>query len=130
MLFARGPTHLDSHQHVHREEPLRSVLLEAGRRLGIPVRDLAPGLVYRGDFYGQTAKGEPLPDAIAVDALLGLLSSLPPGITELGCHPASDPEASRAMQPSGWRSYACCAILASKPRFTPRESSFDPSQAS
>jgi hypothetical protein len=79
--------------HVHREQPLRSILLEAGRRLAIPVRDLAPGLVYRGDFYGQTAKGEPLPDAIAVDALLGLLSSLPLGVTELGCHPAADPEA-------------------------------------
>jgi predicted glycoside hydrolase/deacetylase ChbG (UPF0249 family) len=93
MLFAREPTHLDSHQHVHRNEPLRSILLEAGRRLGIPVRDLTPGIVYRGDFYGQTAEGEPLPDAIAVEALLELLSSLPPGITELGCHPASAPEA-------------------------------------
>ena len=93
MLFGREPTHLDSHQHVHREEPLRSVLLEAGRRLDIPVRGLTPGILYRGDFYGQTAEGEPLPDAIAVDALLGLLSALPPGVTELGCHPASEPEA-------------------------------------
>ena len=93
MLFGREPMHLDSHQHVHREEPLRSVLLEAGHRLAVPVRDLTPGIVYRGDFYGQTGKGEPLPDAIAVDALLGLLSSLPLGVTELGCHPASEPEA-------------------------------------
>ncbi len=93
MLFGREPTHLDSHQHVHREEPPRSVLLEVGRRLGIPVRGLTPGIVYRGDFYGQTAEGESLRDAIAVDALLGLLSSLAPGVTELGCHPASEPEA-------------------------------------
>jgi predicted glycoside hydrolase/deacetylase ChbG (UPF0249 family) len=92
-LFGREPTHLDSHQHVHREEPLRSILLEAGSRLAIPVRSATPGIVYRGDFYGQTAKGEPLPDAIAIDALLGLLSSLPLGVTELGCHPASEPEA-------------------------------------
>jgi chitin disaccharide deacetylase len=92
MLFGREPTHLDSHQHVHREEPMRSVLLEAGRRLGVTVRDCSPGIAYRGDFYGQTAKGEPLPDGIALESLLQVLSSLPPGITELGCHPASEAE--------------------------------------
>jgi predicted glycoside hydrolase/deacetylase ChbG (UPF0249 family) len=93
MLFGREPTHLDSHQHVHREEPLRSALLEEAHRLAIPVRDLTPAVVYRGDFYGQTAKGEPLPDAITVDALLRLLTALAPGMTELGCHPSSEPEA-------------------------------------
>ncbi len=92
MLFGREPTHLDSHQHVHREEPLRSVLVEAGHRLAIPVRNLAPGIVYRGDFYGQTATGEPLPGAITVESLLRVLSCLPTGVTELGCHPASEPE--------------------------------------
>jgi predicted glycoside hydrolase/deacetylase ChbG (UPF0249 family) len=91
-LFGRSPTHLDSHQHVHREEPLRSILIEAGRRFGIPVRELTPAIVYRGDFYGQTAEGEPLPDAIGLESLVGLLSSLPDGITELGCHPAAEPE--------------------------------------
>jgi predicted glycoside hydrolase/deacetylase ChbG (UPF0249 family) len=93
-LFGREPTHLDSHQHVHRDEPLRSILLEAGRKLGIPVRDLTQGIDYRGDFYGQTAEGEPLPDAIALESLLHVLSSLRPGVTELGCHPASEPELS------------------------------------
>jgi predicted glycoside hydrolase/deacetylase ChbG (UPF0249 family) len=93
-LYRGEPTHLDSHQHVHQGEPLRSILLEAGRELGIPVRHFAPGIVYRGDFYGQTAKGEPLPDAIALESLLRVLSSLPDGVTELGCHPASEPELS------------------------------------
>jgi predicted glycoside hydrolase/deacetylase ChbG (UPF0249 family) len=91
-LFGRSPTHLDSHQHVHRGEPVRTVVLEAARRLAIPVRDLTPGIVYRGDFYGQTAKGEPVPDAIAVTHLLRVLSSLPSGVTELGCHPGAEPE--------------------------------------
>lgn len=91
-LFGREPTHLDSHQHVHREEPLRAILTDVGRTLGIPVRDATPGIVYRGDFYGQTPKGEPFPEAISVDALLRLLSALPPGVTELGCHPAAEPE--------------------------------------
>jgi predicted glycoside hydrolase/deacetylase ChbG (UPF0249 family) len=91
-LFGRQPTHLDSHQHRHLEEPIRSVVVETGRRLGVPVRSCAPGIEYRGDFYGQLGTGEPYPEAITVDALLGLLSSLPAGVTELGCHPAAEPE--------------------------------------
>ena len=91
-LFGRAPTHLDSHQHVHRCDPARSTLIAAGRALGIPVRDCTPGIAYRGDFYGQTGKGEPLADAITLDSLLRLLRLLPPGITELGCHPAVQPE--------------------------------------
>ena len=79
-LFGRPPTHFDSHQHQHLEDPVRSVLVETGLRLGVPVRDCTPGIVYRGDFYGQTSGGDPLPEAITVDALLGLLSSLPEGL--------------------------------------------------
>jgi predicted glycoside hydrolase/deacetylase ChbG (UPF0249 family) len=91
-LFGRPPTHLDSHQHVHRQEPVRSVLVEAGGRLSVAVRDFAPGIVYRGDFYGQTGKGEPYPEGIALESLLRIVSSLPEGVTELGCHPAAEPE--------------------------------------
>ncbi len=86
-LVGRDPTHIDSHQHVHRSEPVRSVLIEAARRLAIPLRHESPGIHHRGDFYGQTAKGLPLPDAISVEALIGALATLPPGVTELGCHP-------------------------------------------
>ena len=91
-LFARQPTHLDSHQHRHLEGPVRSVVVETGRRLGIPVRSCTPGIAYRGDFYGQSGRGDPNPKAITVDALLHLLSSLPEGVTELGCHPGTEPE--------------------------------------
>jgi chitin disaccharide deacetylase len=91
-LFGCPPTHLDSHQHRHLEEPIRSVVVETGRRLGVPVRGCTPGVAYRGDFYGQTGRGEPFPEAITVEALVRLISSLPEGITELGCHPAAEPE--------------------------------------
>ncbi len=92
-LFGRDPTHIDSHHHVHRREPVRTLVLAAGRRLGVPVRHDTPGIVHRGDFYGQTPDGRPLPHAITVEALLGLIGTLPAGITELGCHPGVDPEA-------------------------------------
>lgn len=86
-LVGCPPTHLDSHQHVHREEPVRSAVAAAGRRLGVVVRDLTPGVRYCGNFYGQDGKGYPMPEAITVDALIGLVRGLPDGVTELGCHP-------------------------------------------
>jgi predicted glycoside hydrolase/deacetylase ChbG (UPF0249 family) len=86
-LTGSDPTHLDSHQHVHRGEPVRSVLVRLARGLGVPLRGCTPGVAYRGDFYGQTHRGEPCPDAIGADALIELLASLPEGVTELSCHP-------------------------------------------
>jgi len=89
-LLGRNPTHLDSHQHVHRQEPVLSILREAAASLSIPLRSFTPEVQYCGDFYGQTGEGEPYPEGISVDALLKVLSNLPPGITELGCHPGDD----------------------------------------
>jgi chitin disaccharide deacetylase len=89
-LVRRPPTHLDSHQHVHRDEPTRTALLQAGDRLGIPVRWFTSGIAYSGAFYGQDAKGTPLPDTITTEALVKVIEALPPGVTELGCHPAAE----------------------------------------
>jgi predicted glycoside hydrolase/deacetylase ChbG (UPF0249 family) len=87
-LLGRDPTHLDSHQNVHRQEPARSVLLELATELGVTLRYCAHGVEHRGDFYGQTATGEPLPAALTVTALTAVLRSLGPGTSELVCHPA------------------------------------------
>jgi predicted glycoside hydrolase/deacetylase ChbG (UPF0249 family) len=86
-LVGGDPTHLDSHQHAHREEPLRTCMLSVARQLGVPLRGHAPAVAYCGAFYGQSNQGYPYHDAIGVDALQALLCSLPPGVTELGCHP-------------------------------------------
>jgi len=86
-LVGRDPTHLDSHQHVHRKEPVRSIMLETARELGVPLRQCTPGIGYCGDFYGQTAKGETLPHLLTVENLKAIAAGLPEGITELGCHP-------------------------------------------
>ena len=88
-LAGRAPTHLDSHQHGHRSEPFRSVALAACRRLQIPLREISSPARYVGDFYGQCGKGESFPELISAQALHRLLTGLPPGITELGCHPAA-----------------------------------------
>jgi predicted glycoside hydrolase/deacetylase ChbG (UPF0249 family) len=87
-LVGRDPTHLDSHQHAHRSEPAAgAVLRELARELGVPLRDDASHVRYYGGFYGQTGPGEPLPGAITVERLIEILRDLPPGITELSCHP-------------------------------------------
>jgi chitin disaccharide deacetylase len=90
-LIGRPPTHLDTHQHVHlKYPPVLQALGPAGQRLGVPVRGLTPGIAYSGVFYGQDGKGAPAPDLITADALVKLIEALPPGVTELGCHPASE----------------------------------------
>lgn len=91
-LMGRDPTHLDSHQHVHRHEPAASVLSAIAQELRVPLRGHGARITYRGDFYGQTAKGEPMHDAITVGALLALIRGLPDGVTELGCHPGVSAE--------------------------------------
>jgi predicted glycoside hydrolase/deacetylase ChbG (UPF0249 family) len=88
-LLGRDPTHLDAHQHAHRQEPAKSILFELATELGVPLRDFNTRIRYSGSFYGQAAQGEPVPEAISVDGLLATLSELPPGTTELGCHPAT-----------------------------------------
>jgi predicted glycoside hydrolase/deacetylase ChbG (UPF0249 family) len=91
-LMGRGPTHLDSHQHVHREEPVRTILMRAASRLSLPLRSFSKEIRYCGDFYGQANKGHSYPEGISVEAMLDILLKLPPGVTELGCHPGKGPE--------------------------------------
>jgi predicted glycoside hydrolase/deacetylase ChbG (UPF0249 family) len=86
-LVGRPPTHLDSHQHVHRSGPARDAVLAAGAALNVPVREATEEIRYCGSFYGQDGRGHPVPDAITVDALASVIASLPAGVTELGCHP-------------------------------------------
>jgi predicted glycoside hydrolase/deacetylase ChbG (UPF0249 family) len=90
-LLGREPSHLDSHQHVHLDEPLASVAAALAAELGVPLRDR--GIRYEGGFYGQSGRGEPFPEAIAAERLIELIESLPPGATELGCHPGIGVEA-------------------------------------
>ena len=88
-LVGRDPTHLDSHQHRHREEPWRSILLDVAASLAVPLRDFSTVVRYCGDFYGQGENGVPFPQGISVDRLRRILASLQPGVTELGCHPGT-----------------------------------------
>jgi chitin disaccharide deacetylase len=88
-LMGRAPTHIDSHQHVHLREPLRSIVARNARELGVPLRRCDARVRYCGAFYGQDENGAACHENISIDALLGLLAALPEGTTELCCHPAA-----------------------------------------
>jgi predicted glycoside hydrolase/deacetylase ChbG (UPF0249 family) len=91
-LVGRDPTHLDSHQHVHLREPVRSVLSEMAGELVVPLRHCEPRIRHCGDFYGQTGEGQPFPEGISADAMIEIFAALPPGVMELACHPGLDDE--------------------------------------
>ncbi len=93
-----NPSHLDSHQHVHRSEPARSILLRMAQALGVPLRQCSGRVCYDGRFYGQDSHCAPWPSGIRVEGLVDILSSLPPGIVELGCHPGLDVELDSAYR--------------------------------
>ncbi len=86
-LVGRDPTHIDSHQHVHLKEPAKSVFLRWAEKTEIPLRHFIENVRYCGDFYGQTAEGEPLPEMVSIEALIKILENLPEGYTEMACHP-------------------------------------------
>ena len=90
-LMKREPDHLDSHQHIHKDEPLKSILAAHAKRLGVVLRHLDPRVNYCGAFYGQSDKGYAYHEGISVDALMMILRGLPPGVSELCCHPGFDP---------------------------------------
>jgi chitin disaccharide deacetylase len=86
-LVGGDPSHIDSHQHIHRaKDPFRSLLIELGRDLEVPVRHHSP-VRYCGHFWGQGESGGTDLLRISPNALCGILRSLPHGVTELACHP-------------------------------------------
>jgi predicted glycoside hydrolase/deacetylase ChbG (UPF0249 family) len=64
--------------------------MEIARRLAVPLRDCSREVSYCGGFYGQADDGATLQDVITVDGLIRILQTLPPGCTELACHPAAE----------------------------------------
>ncbi|HEU4706020.1 MAG TPA: ChbG/HpnK family deacetylase [Solirubrobacterales bacterium] len=80
-LTGRNPTHLDSHHHAHESEPVTAAAEELAAELRVPLRNRT--IRHEGSFYGR--------DAISPEHLIELIRALPPGWTEIGCHPAAGP---------------------------------------
>jgi predicted glycoside hydrolase/deacetylase ChbG (UPF0249 family) len=88
----RRPTHLDTHHHVGLHPPVREVVLDVARALGVPVRSQdatarararAARLKTPDHFFGESG-----PDAYwSVDSTIRHLRELPAGVSEFMCHP-------------------------------------------
>jgi len=85
-LVGRAPTHLDSHQHIHRTEPAAGLLLSIAERLGVALREVTRP--YLGGFYGQDNRSRPFPEAITPEAFAAVVASCVAPVTELSCHPS------------------------------------------
>jgi len=91
-LARASPTHLDSHHHVGLHAPVREVVVDAARRLGVPVRSQdeatrartrSAGLRTPDHFFGESG-----PDAYwSLTRTLAHLRALPPGVSEFMTHP-------------------------------------------
>jgi len=85
--MGRLPTHLDSHQHVHRDRRRRPFFKELAREHGMPLRDNSP-VVFKGGFYAQWQYGVTDPAKVSYEALTAILEKeLPGGFYELAVHP-------------------------------------------
>jgi predicted glycoside hydrolase/deacetylase ChbG (UPF0249 family) len=86
-LMGHKPTHLDSHQHVHRHHMRRRLFEELADEEGLPLRDRPP-VVFKGGFYAQWTYGVPEPDRVSFQALERILRhEIVEGIYEMSCHP-------------------------------------------
>ncbi len=94
-LVGAPPTHMDSHQHVHRGRTPRPIFQDLARQYGIHLRD-EPPVVFKGGFYGQWEFGVSNPEKVSVAFLSRMLrEEFPAGVYELCCHPGHvDPAAS------------------------------------
>jgi len=91
-LVGRLPTHLDSHHHVGLYPPVRDVVLDVARALGLPVRSQdaaarvrarSAGLRTTDHFFGEAGPGA----YWSPPRTLALLRALPPGVSEFMAHP-------------------------------------------
>jgi predicted glycoside hydrolase/deacetylase ChbG (UPF0249 family) len=91
-LVGRRPTHIDTHHHVGLYPPVREVVLEVARGLGVAVRSQdaaartrarSAGLRTTDHFFGESGPGAYWSAA----RTLGHLRALPPGVSEFMCHP-------------------------------------------
>ncbi|MDQ3831484.1 MAG: ChbG/HpnK family deacetylase [Candidatus Tectomicrobia bacterium] len=90
--FARLPQHLDTHHHVHRHPVVLEAVLDLAASLQLPVRSLDPRMRAKvtarrlgspGHFLGDAGDEPYWTEA----RLLSTVQGLPPGVTELMCHP-------------------------------------------
>ena len=91
-IMGREPTHFDSHHHSHRLPAVFEALITLAWETGLPVRNPS-------EEAARTLRRENIPttdrfvegfydQGVTLENLLAILDAVPPGTTELMCHPA------------------------------------------
>jgi predicted glycoside hydrolase/deacetylase ChbG (UPF0249 family) len=91
-VFGRLPQHLDTHHHVHQHPVVLEALLDLAVPLQLPVRSIDSRMRHTVTSRGVGSPTHFLGDAgdepyWTVTRLLSTVQTLPPGVTELMCHP-------------------------------------------
>lgn len=96
-LLGRGPTHVDSHRHAHREPQLFEMTRELVETLGVPLR--GDGSVkFVGGFYAQWEWGVTELQHVSIEAFERILrAEVGEGWTEISCHPGYRSDDYRSM---------------------------------
>jgi predicted glycoside hydrolase/deacetylase ChbG (UPF0249 family) len=94
-LLGRDPTHLDSHKHVHAWPAVAERVAMLAREIGVPVRACSAEHAAALRAFGVRCPGRFIAEFygaghVDVATLAGLLRALPPGVSELMCHPGYD----------------------------------------
>jgi len=86
-LMGRGPTHVDSHRHMHRDPEIDELFAELVAPLGVPLRGHSP-VRFVGNFYAQWEWGVTDLAHVSPEAFEQILrEEVHEGWTELSCHP-------------------------------------------
>jgi predicted glycoside hydrolase/deacetylase ChbG (UPF0249 family) len=86
-LMDRGPTHIDSHRHMHLKEEVCELMRELVAPLGVPLRGHGP-VTFIGGFYAQWEWGVTELEHVSVEALRRIMrEEVGEGWTEISCHP-------------------------------------------
>ena len=92
-IMGRFPTHLDSHHHVGRHEPILELVLDFARAIKVPVRTPGRGGA-RGGAEARAQDAGPLHGRVGSrtptgrrERVLAHLRELPAGVTEFMTHP-------------------------------------------
>jgi predicted glycoside hydrolase/deacetylase ChbG (UPF0249 family) len=91
-VFGRLPQHLDTHHHAHQHPVVCEALLDLAGSLKLPVRSIDSQMRHTMAARGVGSPAHFLGDAgdepyWTVTRLLSTIRTLPPGVTELMCHP-------------------------------------------
>jgi len=97
-LLGRPPTHVDGYRDAHLRPPWLPHVLKFAGRCGVPVRGRSP--VAPVDYSLGPWGGRSHLEQVGVESLIAILHQIPPGITELVCHPGYDDPTLSASDPA------------------------------